>query len=135
LYLPLIEWDDAFSVGVQKIDEQHRKFLSITNILFDSMQKSQNREVVGSVLKELQQYVEYHFKAEESLLKMYNYPDINEHKLEHESAVHKVNKFVMDYERGLQTVDIEILKFLSDWIQNHILKTDRKYISYVKGKI
>jgi hemerythrin len=120
---------------VQKIDEQHRKFLSITNLLFDSMQVSQNREVVGSVLKELQKYVAYHFKDEESLLRMYNYPDMNTHKLEHESAVHKVNKFVLDYERGLQTVDIEILKFLSDWIQNHILKTDRMYIPYVKGKV
>jgi hemerythrin-like metal-binding protein len=135
LYLPLIEWNEAFSVGAQKLDEQHRKFFSITNLLFDSMQGAQNREVVGSVLKELQQYVVYHFKAEETLLKMYNYPDINSHKLEHENAIQKVNRFTLDYERGLQTIDIDLLKFLSDWIQNHILKVDRKYISYIKGKV
>jgi hemerythrin len=135
LYLPLIEWNDAFSVGVQKIDDQHRKFFSITNTLFDTMQGAQDREVVGSVLKELQQYVVYHFKTEESLLKMYNYPNMNEHKLEHEDAIQKVNKFVLDYERGLQTIEIELLKFLSYWIQNHILQADRKYIPYVRGKV
>jgi hemerythrin len=133
--LPLIEWNEAFSVGVQKIDDQHRKFLSITNQLFDSMQGAQDREVVGSVLKELQQYVVYHFKTEESMMKMYNYPNMNEHKLEHEGAIQKVNKFVLDYERNLPSVDIELLKFLSDWIQNHILQVDRKYIPYFRGKV
>jgi hemerythrin len=133
--LPLIEWNEAFSVGVQKIDDQHRKFLSITNQLFDSMQGAQDREVVGSVLKELQQYVVYHFKTEESMMKMYNYPNMNEHKLEHEGAIKKVNKFVLDYERNLPSVDIELLKFLSDWIQNHILQVDRKYIPYFRGKV
>jgi hemerythrin-like metal-binding protein len=135
LLLPLIEWNIAFSVGVQKLDEQHKKFFSITNSLFDAMQGAQDQEVVGSVLKELKQYVEYHFKAEESLMKMYNYPDIYSHKQEHEDALHKVNKFILDYERGIQTVDIELLKFLSDWIQSHILQVDRKYIPYVQGKI
>jgi hemerythrin len=133
--LPLIEWNEAFSVEVQKLDEQHKKFFSITNLLFDTMQGAQDREVVSSVLKELQLYVVYHFKAEESLMKMYNYPDINAHKQEHEGAIHKVNKLVLDFERAMQTVDIELLKFLSDWIQSHILQVDRKYIPYVKGKV
>jgi hemerythrin len=66
---------------------------------------------------------------------MYNYPDINKHKQEHEDAVQKVNKFALEYERGQPTVDIELLKFLSDWLQNHILQADRNYIPYVKGKI
>jgi len=133
--LSLIEWNDAFSVGIQKIDEQHKKFFSITNLLFDSMRGAQDREVIGSVLKELQQYVVYHFKAEESLMKMYNYPNMNAHKQEHDGAIHIVNKLVLDYERGIQTVDIELLKFLSDWIQSHILQVDRKYIPYVRGKV
>ena len=133
--MPLIEWNDAFSVGIQKIDEQHKKFFSITNLLFDSMRGAQDREVIGSVLKELQQYVVYHFKAEESLMKMYNYPNMNAHKQEHDGAIHIVNKLVLDYERGIQTVDIELLKFLSDWIQSHILQVDRKYIPYVRGKV
>jgi hemerythrin len=133
--LSLIEWNDAFSVGIQKIDEQHKKFFSITNLLFDSMRGAQDREVIGSVLKELQQYVVYHFKAEESLMKMYNYPNMNAHKQEHDGAIHTVNKLVLDYERGVQTVDIELLKFLSDWIQSHILQVDRKYIPYVREKV
>jgi hemerythrin len=133
--LPIIEWNRAFSVGVQKIDEQHMKLFSITNMLFDSMQGAQDREVIGSVLKELQQYVIYHFKTEESLMKMYHYPDLNKHISEHQEATHKSHMFMVEYERGGQNIDIELLKFLSDLIQNHVLRTDRNYIPYIQGKV
>jgi len=133
--MPIIEWDNAFSVDVQKIDEQHKKFFSIINMLYDAIMQGKGEEVVGSVLKELQQYVIFHFKSEESWMKMYHYPDMNKHKLEHEGAIQYINKFVLEYERGNKTVDIELLKFLSDWLQNHILQVDRKYIPYFQGKV
>jgi hemerythrin len=133
--MPLIEWNSAFSVEIQKIDEQHKKFFSILNLLYDAILQGKSEEVVGSVLKELQQYVIFHFKTEESWMEMYNYPDMNKHKLEHQEAIQKVNKLVLEYERGQQTVDIELLKFLSDWLQNHILQADRNYIPYFRGKI
>jgi hemerythrin len=77
----------------------------------------------------------FHFKSEESWMELYHYPDMNKHKLEHEGAIQKVNKLILDYERGQQTVDIELLKFLSDWLQNHILQVDRNYIPYFQGKV
>ena len=133
--MPIIEWNSAFSVDIQKIDEQHKKFFSLVNILYDAIMQGKGEEVVGSVLKELQQYVIFHFKSEVSWMKMFNYPDMNKHKLEHEGAIQKVNKLVLEYERGNKTVDIELLKFLSDWLQNHILQVDRKYIPYFQGKV
>jgi hemerythrin len=133
--MPLIEWNNTFSVEIQKIDEQHKKFFSILNVLYDAIMQGKGEEAVGSVLKELQQYVIFHFKSEESWMEMYNYPDMNKHKLEHQEAIQKVNKFVLEYERGQQTVDIELLKFLSDWLQNHILQADRNYIPYFRGKV
>ena len=135
LYMPLIEWNNAFSVDIQKIDEQHKKFFSLINVLHDAIMRGKGEEVVGPVLKELQQYVIFHFQSEESWMELYHYPDMTNHKLEHQEGTKKVNKLVLEYERGQQTVDIELLKFLSDWLQNHILEVDRKYIPYFHGKI
>jgi hemerythrin len=133
--MPLIEWNSTFSVEIQKIDEQHKKFFSLLNVLYDAILQGKGEEIVGPVLKELQQYVIFHFKSEESWMKLYHYPDMNKHKLEHEEAIQKVNKFALEYERGQKTVDIELLKFLSAWLQNHILQTDRNYIPYFRGKL
>jgi hemerythrin-like metal-binding protein len=135
MHMPLIAWNSAYSTGIQKIDEQHIKFFSLINTLFDALQAEQNRKVVGAVLKELQEYVMHHFTTEESWMKLYNYPNLDDHKLEHEEAVKKVNKLVLEYERDYQTVDIDLLKFLSEWLKNHILQVDMKYIPYFRGKI
>ncbi|MCX6120703.1 MAG: bacteriohemerythrin [Ignavibacteriales bacterium] len=133
--MPIIEWNDAFSVDIQKIDEQHKKFFSLVNLLYDSIMQGKGEEVVGSVLNELQQYVIFHFKSEESWMKLYHYPDMNKHMLEHQEGAQKINHLVLEYERGNKTVDIELLKFLSEWLQHHILEVDRKYIPYFQGKI
>ena len=133
--MPLIEWNNTFSVGIQKIDEQHKKFFSLINVLYDAIMQGKGEVVVGPVLKELQQYVIFHFKSEESWMEMYNSPDTNKHILEHEGAIQKVNKLVLEHKLSQETVDIELLKFLSDWLQNHILQVDRNYIPYFRGKI
>ncbi len=133
--MPLIEWDNAFSVGNKQIDEHHKKFFHIINILHDAMRNGKSEEVLLAVLKEMQQYVQYHFKAEESLMKIYAYPDYSSHKAEHEEAVQKVNKFFIEYERHEDKLAIDVLNFLSNFLQNHILQTDRKYIPYLTGKI
>ena len=135
LHMPLIEWNSAFSVGIQKIDEQHKKFFSLINVLYDAIMQGKGEVVVGPVLKELQQYVIFHFKSEETWMELYRYPDMIKHKLEHDAGAKKVSKLVLEYERGQQTVDIELLKFLSDWLQNHILQVDRNYIPYFQGKV
>jgi hemerythrin len=133
--MPIVEWDDAFSVGIQKIDEQHKKFFSIINRVYDTIQVVQNRKEVGSILKDLQEYTLHHFMTEESWMKMHSYPNIENHKLEHEEATRTVNKLILEYERDGQTVDVDLLKFLSHWLQNHILQADMKYIPYFKGKV
>jgi len=133
--MPLVEWNATFSVGIQKIDDQHKKFFSILNILYDAIMQGKGEVVVGQVLKELQQYVIFHFQSEESWMELYHYPDIDNHKLEHQDGAKKLNKFVLEYERGQNIVDIKLLVFLSDWLQNHILQVDRNYIPYFQGKV
>ena len=81
--------EHAFSVDIQKIDEQHKKFISLINVLHDAMLQGKTEEVVGPVLKELQQYVIFHFKSEESWMELYHYPDMNMHKFEHEEGAKK----------------------------------------------
>jgi hemerythrin len=133
--MPLIEWDSAFSVGNNEMDEHHKKFFHVINKLYDSMKTGEKEEILPTVLKELQQYVQYHFKAEEALMKMYAYPDYSSHKAEHDDAVQKINKFMIRYDRKEDNLTIEVLNFLSTWLQNHILQTDRKYIPYLNKKI
>ena len=133
--MSLIEWDNSFSVGNQQIDEQHKKFLHIIDTLYDAMKKGEGEDVLLTVLKELRHHVQDHFKTEESLMKIYSYPNISSHKAEHEEAILTVNKFFIEYERHDDKLSIDVLNFLSNWFQNHILRTDREYIPYLNKNI
>jgi hemerythrin len=133
--MPLIEWNNTFSVGVSKIDEQHQEFVSLLNELHDSVQREKAGEVISHVLTELQRYVIDHFKTEESWMKLYNFPDIASHKREHLEASQRVSFFVLEHERGQKTVVVDLLKFMTDFFLNHILTVDRNYMPYFRGKI
>ena len=73
--MPLIAWDQGFSVGVGSIDEQHKKLIGLLNDLHDAMRFGKGRDVLGKVLAELIDYTAYHFRTEEGLFAKYG-PDI-----------------------------------------------------------
>jgi hemerythrin len=130
-----LEWNDTFSVEIKQIDEQHKKLFSLFNDLHEAMQKGMGGKIINRILKELRDYTSYHFAAEESWMKMLNYPGLAKHKQEHQEAIKQVNKFIIEYARGSKAVPYEVLKFLSNWLQNHILQIDREYAPYLKGKV
>jgi hemerythrin len=135
LCMALIEWNNTFSVEIKQIDEQHKKLFSLLNTLHDAMQKGNGEKVVNNILKELRDYTSYHFTAEESWMKMLNYPGLVKHAQEHQEAIRQVNKLIIEYARGVKSVPLDVLRFLSNWLQNHILQIDREYAPYLKGKI
>ena len=89
---------------------------------------------IGKIFDELVQYTASHFSDEEALQARANYPDINNHKEVHKKLVAKVLEYGEQLKAGkLQAADL--MRFLSDWLINHIQGTDSKYVPYVKKVI
>ena len=65
--MPFAEWSDEFSVGVEKIDRDHKRLLALLNELHDALEAGERPEVTGKVLDGLVLYVGYHFAHEEAL--------------------------------------------------------------------
>jgi len=89
------------------------------------------------VIKELVEYVIIHFRDEEAIMESVNYPQVKEHKKKHESFVKEVLGTVSAYKNGKQFVPNTFVRFLRDWLFNHILVNDKemaKYYFTVKGK-
>jgi hemerythrin-like metal-binding protein len=75
-----------------------------------------------------------HFAHEEQVMRAAGYPDFPAHKGEHTALVKKVQEFQEKVAEGQATVTIELLEFVQNWLSGHILKEDRKYVPFVKGK-
>ena len=126
--MSLITWTDDLSVGVRRLDDDHKILIGLINKLYDAMSDGHGDELLASVLSALKKYTATHFFREESLMKSYDYPDYEDHKKHHESLINRLNDFVARYNKNKNTVNtIEISRFLQDWLLNHIKQEDFQY--------
>jgi len=127
-----IKWKNSFSVGIDIIDEDHKKLLGMINQLQTAAHYQTDDSLIESTLNELIDYTKYHFSREEQLMKNNNYPDYEAHKKQHEDMVRQITQFVNEYRVDkTRTVDNVIL-FLKTWLINHINGSDQKYSPYIK---
>lgn len=76
--------------------------------------------------------MKFHFKEEEELLKKLNYPELESHQKQHDIYAEKVKSFKKDIEIGKLQLKFDIFSFLKDWLMNHIVANDKKYMKYFK---
>ncbi len=131
--MALIIWDDIkYGVGLNSIDEQHKKLVDLINKLHDGMLKGASKLILKEIIDEMIKYTKYHFGYEEENMKKFGFPDFDEHKKVHDAFTDKVITFQEKYLVGEILLSIEIINFLRDWLLTHIAGTDRKYIELFK---
>ena len=129
-----IAWDSSYSVNIAKIDQQHQKIVAMFKKLSGAIKRKNQTKIIPEVLRELDEYAEYHFNTEERLMRRYDYPDYETHIKEHEDFCLKVSGMQRDLMDGKKTVTVQALEFLEHWFSDHIKKTDKKYGPFLNAK-
>lgn len=132
--MALIEWSDQFSVGIKSVDDQHKVIVTYINELNDAMLANKGNDVMGKILESLVNYTKTHFAYEESFFKKHGYAETEAHTKEHKDLTDQVLKFGQDFKAGKATVSADLMKFLKTWLMNHIMKSDKKYTSFLVSK-
>lgn len=127
-------WNDSYSVKIKEIDQQHQKLMEMINQLNEAMSKGKGKEVVGGVLQKLINYTVSHFSMEEKLMRENDYPEYAEHKAKHDKMTAKVLSLQKDVAASKLTVTHEVMSFLMDWLQKHIMGTDMNYSGFLNSK-
>lgn len=127
-----IEWDSKYDVGIEAVDKQHRHLVDLMNDLYDAClgEKLELDQKFKDVMKELVDYVMVHFKDEEKIMEAINYPNLKEHKQTHEGFIKEMLSSVSAYTNGKQLVPNSFVRFLRDWLFNHILIDDKEWARY-----
>ncbi|MCX8069707.1 MAG: bacteriohemerythrin, partial [Thermodesulfovibrionales bacterium] len=129
-----IEWSDVFKVNINKIDEQHRELFRLINGLYDAWKGKKSKDTILSLLNGLINYTATHFKTEEDYFQQYGYPETSTHMEAHKALVKQALELKEKFEKGQISIDIETMNFLKNWLNNHILKIDKKYSNYLNSK-
>jgi hemerythrin len=135
-----IVWNEQWELGVTLLDSQHKKLVSVINelamvrmnLIFTThpsqvVKLKHQRWMIGAALDELIAYTEYHFSAEEELMKQYGYKESKQHKAAHANFTKRIVEFRERYVR-YEILDLgeDLLHFLRDWLFNHILRSDKE---------
>ena len=132
--MALVQWSNSLSVNVVEIDKQHHKLVDMINELNDAMRSGKGKDALAKIVNGLIAYTGTHFKTEERYFDQFGYPDASSHKKEHVDFVAKVSEFKDGFAKGKIRLSIEVMNFLSDWLQNHIKGVDKKYGPFFNEK-
>ena len=134
-YNSIVNWRPSYSIGINLIDEQHKKLINLTNRLFRSCMSGQGQENSRSIfidtLHVAVDYVGYHFGTEEKIMERVNYPQFKEHKKQHTDFVKEVFIKVDDLNSGKYPNPISFVYFLKEWVLHHIAVRDKKMGEYL----
>ena len=126
-----LEWTNKFVLNVKEIDEQHEFLFNLLNRLYDSVVEGAEQGTLDVILTELIDYTVYHFNTEEDLFNKHKYPDLDNHKKEHNDLTNQVVNLQSKFKEGSATISFEVLDFLKDWLVVHTMDSDQKFTSYI----
>jgi len=129
-----VEWKDEYSVGIDSIDQQHKKLLNLINQLQTAVDYSTGEQFEREALDELVDYTKTHFTYEEGLMRDNDYPDFEAHKHQHAEMFDKVREVLAEYEKDHDTAMANAAEYLKEWLIKHINGTDKLYSSYLISK-
>jgi len=130
--MPFVQWVDELSVGIDRLDSDHRQMIASINRLQEALLADQGPEIMGDILAELQSYMDRHFRMEEGLMEGCNYPDLESHRAEHQNLAMRVASYQEAATDGNRKTMLELQDLLVNWLLEHIDKTDRAYIPYLQ---
>lgn len=126
-----MSWSRKYVTGNTTIDGQHLRLVELISELADAMDSGRGRDALGGVLEELVDYAASHFKDEERIFDTSSYPDSKMHKAQHEAFTRKALELRESFRSGANILSADTLAFLREWLNGHILGTDKGYVAYI----
>ena len=129
----MFEWKEEYIIGIDKIDEQHKKLFEIAGRAYSLLKNDfyvDKYDKVVAILGELKDYTIFHFQYEEEYMLKIGYKKFFSQKVEHDQFIEKIKSVNLDkIDEDQDAYIMEIIKFITDWLVEHILKKDKLIVT------
>ncbi|GAB4390415.1 MAG: hemerythrin family protein [Thermodesulfovibrionales bacterium] len=132
--MPLVLWTKKYSVNIGEIDRQHRTLFSLINDFHDALKKGEGRKLTEDILARMVAYAEEHFSSEEGYMAAHGYPGYGPHRKAHEYFMGRVKEYQRDFGAGRLEVPLDVMRFLMDWLVEHVEGTDMRYAPFLNER-
>jgi len=129
----LFEWTTDMQVDEGLIDEDHKELLSIANRVLGLERPNQDAEDLKLSIRELYDYVRYHFQREENFMRESGYPDMDEHYKKHQVIIKDMNN-ALSQSHHMGDLLENFRQIVYRWVVSHIMKEDKKIQAFIQSQ-
>ena len=131
-----IQWQSRYDTGIAEVDDDHRRLVGLINDLDTVLDGNGDLQRVGMIIDALVDYTDYHFSREEKMLVRAGYAEAEDHGLAHAQFGHFLGELVggcmLNPSRETAT---KVRDYLQEWLLDHILVEDMKFVPVVKAVV
>ena len=117
-----MEWKNEYLVGIHEIDQQHKTFTECISSIEQAVARYDRRSADAALVR-LADLGQVHFTLEECLMRIHDYPRLEEHADDHRQfSVH-----LSTLQERFLTTDVfnDRIRFLHQWWDTHVQKHDK----------
>lgn len=126
----MYEMKDEYLTGIAEIDKEHKVLFEIADEIYELCNNEfipDKYDHITNLIHRLKEYAAMHFEHEEAYMESIAYKRLFTQKIQHDNFVRKMGTIDLDIIDDNQDESIkELLKFVTDWLVEHILNTDKK---------
>lgn len=131
--------NESAVTGIEEIDRQHRNLLNLCNDVNNALEKNLSSISTRSIVRELLSYSIYHFNTEELLMQEYacteeEKAETGEHIAQHRQFARRIVSLQEKLLKREYIDQEELLVFLTGWINDHVLNTDKALARLIHKK-
>ncbi|HTY03694.1 MAG TPA: bacteriohemerythrin [Rhodocyclaceae bacterium] len=130
------QFDSRFLVGIEQVDREHLRIFEIAGRVHDSLLDggAAALDAARTAVAELLDYTETHFASEEKLMEAAGYPELSAHRGLHRSLLAQARDMEMRVELGERHVPVELNRFITRWLIEHIEANDKKFGAFAQSR-
>lgn len=121
---------DEFRTQIPLVDKEHETLFNLVRQTYELVHDEfcvDKFDSIVAIIEELRDYTIKHFADEERYMKSINYDGLAEQVAAHTAFVEKLNNIDLDeIDRDQEDALDKLIKFLLNWLVQHILKVDKK---------
>ena len=130
--MALLSWSDHYLTGNDIIDNEHKELFHLINDFHTHWLEAHDRRDIARVLNQLIAYAQMHFQHEENIMDAAGYPILVQHQKIHEALIDSIFQLHQSYSEGNLNLEINTMKFVRNWLLEHILKNDYLFRDFLK---
>jgi hemerythrin-like metal-binding protein len=124
--MPLLQWKDSYSVGIEAVDYEHKELIELINRLYDELGAADYPLFASAFFGDLIKAISAHFALEERFMRERGYDQFPQHKADHERLLDDILGILDDFDRDEATNREDLSKRLDTWFSQHFETHDAR---------